>query len=84
MKEMLGEAEQRRQLVVHVAALALLAAAAMGPGVLVYPAAAALGASAALLGANLLKVVASFQAIPQLRRSARRRTAIALWHEEKR
>jgi len=35
MKGILGEAEQRRQLTAHVAALGLLAAAAMGPTVLV-------------------------------------------------
>lgn len=84
MKAILGEADQRRQLSAHVAALVLLAAAAVGPAVLVYPAAAALGASALLLGANLFKVVRSFQTIPQLQRSARRRPAIALPHEEKR
>ncbi len=57
MKKMLGEPDQRFQFRVHVAALALLVAAVAWPGVLVYPAALALGAAGVLLEVNLLKVV---------------------------
>jgi hypothetical protein len=57
MKKMLGEADQRLQFRVHVAALALLVAAIVQPGVLVYPAALALGASGVLLEVNLLRVL---------------------------
>lgn len=57
MKKMLSDADQRLQFRIHVAALALVLAAVVWPGVLVYPAALVLGASGALLEVNLLKVL---------------------------
>jgi hypothetical protein len=60
MRKFLGEATQRLQFRVHAASLALLAVAVAWPEVLVYPAALALGASAMLLEANLLRVLRVF------------------------
>lgn len=62
MKQILNEAAQRLQFRVHVAALALFLASAASTTLLIYPAALALGASAGLLAANLLKVVRTFRA----------------------
>ena len=61
MKKILGDADQRLQFKVHVAALALLVASVAWPAVLIYPAALALGATGALLAANLLKVLRTFR-----------------------
>ncbi len=61
MRQILGDADQRLQARVHFAALALLAAAAAWPSVLVYPAALALGASGMLLGANLIRTLLVFR-----------------------
>jgi hypothetical protein len=55
--KMLDASHQRRQSVLHVAALGLLIAAVIVPGALVYPAALALAASAVLLEVNLLEVL---------------------------
>ncbi|HEX8011126.1 MAG TPA: hypothetical protein VF814_09355 [Casimicrobiaceae bacterium] len=57
MKKMLSDADQRLQVRIHVAGLALLIAAVAWPRLLVYPAALALGASGALLEVSLLKVL---------------------------
>jgi hypothetical protein len=60
MKKILGDASQRRQFRAHVLALALLIGAALWPQLLVYPAALALAADAALLGINMLKVLKAY------------------------
>jgi len=61
MKKILPDARQRLQFRSQVLALALLCAAALWPGLFVYPAALALAATAVLLEMNLLAVVRAYR-----------------------
>ena len=60
MKKILPDADQRLQFRAQVAALALLCAAALWPGWLVYPAALALAVAAVLLHRNMLMIVRAY------------------------
>jgi len=61
MKKILPDASQRLQFRSQVLALALLCAATLRPGVFVHAAALALGATALLLGANMLTIVRAYR-----------------------
>lgn len=61
MRQYLDERKQRRQLRLHLLAVALLAGAATAPQLFAYPAAVVFAASALQLGSNLLSFTSEYR-----------------------